>query len=598
MYPTSADFITALHAPARFERIRGTIGATPFDDSNIISLSYSNRCSDTADVSLGSCYIGQLEATFTNVSVLRGEWRNKVITLEWGLVLEDESVEYIPVGVFTITEATWSGTGVSIKASDNISKLDKECGISTTDGSIYDLLALAALECGLSLAQTKAEIDLLPNGDQVFGLYPENDIKTWRDFVSWVVQLCGGFAYADRAGQLAVKSWGSLSVVDSLSETEREYQTTFSDYSTQYDGVSVVNIADQVTMYFSNGHGGSVINLGSNPFLQFGLKETISIQGGAIADAVGNIAYTPFNSGVLSNVAYDLGDILTCSGGIAGSGTLYCCVMSIDWTSKNLTTLQGFGADPSLTSGKSKTDKALSGLMSKTKENEVIIYTFENAQSYSLGEEEAVEILSIRFATISPKIVNLWHEIKLDVEAVDDSKPIVCVARYYLDSELITYSPVTSWDNDGYHLLHLLYFLAELAGNTPYTWSVTLELINATGTISTGDIHASLYGQGLVATDTWNGLIEVSDSFSIRLGSHYETNFSETSVSVDNTIPSIPDAPSVSDSFSLRLGSHYGTNITESVTINLEAPIYNYVTENDIQLITEDGDILTTEGDE
>lgn len=598
MYSVSPEFITALHAEARFERVRGTIGGVSFDDNNVLSLNFSNRCSDTSDISFGYCYIGEIQASFIGVNINRGEWRDKEIYLEWGLVLEDESVEYIPVGYFTIKEATWSGSGISIKASDNISKLDAPCNIDTTNGSAYDLLSLACLECNLTLGQTKGEIDAMPNGDELFGLYPNNDIKTWRDYVSWVAQCLGGFAYAGRDGKIYVKSFYNLPVVDSFTDEERDIGTTFSDYTTQYDGVSVVNIEDNTTSYYSAGIGGAVINLGSNPFLQYGVKETLYEQRQTIAQVAASLSYTPFNSSVLSSIVYDLGDVITCTGGIAGSGTLYCCVMLIDWNSKHIVNLQGFGADPSLTSGKSKTDKALDGLAKKTSENEVIIYTFTNAQSYTLGEEEEEEILRIRFATISPKIVNLWHEIKLDVEAVDDSKPIVCVARYYLDSELITYSPVTSWDNDGYHLLHLLYFLAELAGNTPYTWRVTLELINATGTISIGDIHASLYGQGLVATDTWNGLIEVSDSFSIRLGSHYETNFSETSVSVDNTIPSMPDAPSVSDSFSLRLGSHYGTNISESVTINLEAPIYNYVTENDIQLITEDGDILTTEGDE
>ena len=589
MYQVSADFLAALHAPARFEHVRGTIGTASFDDSNVISLSYSNRCSDTADVSLGSCYIGQMEATFTGVTINRGEWRDKVITLEWGLVLEDESVEYIPVGVFTVTEATWSGTGVSVKASDNIAKLDRPCGVTSTSGSIANLLELAALDCGLTLAQTKAQIDELPNGDQLFGLYPESDIKTWRDFVSWVCQLFGGFAYADRTGKLAVKSWGALTTVDSLTDTEREYQTTFSDYATSYDGVSVVSIADQVTLYFTNGHGGSVINLGSNPFLQYGTKETISEQGGNIADAVGYIAYTPFNSGVLSNMAYDLGDVLTCSGGIAGAGTLSCCVMAIDWTSKNLTTLQGFGADPSLTSGKSKTDKALSGLMSKTKENEVIIYTFVNADDFELEDSTETDILEIQFATITPKIVNLWHEINLDVEAIDSSQPITCRARYYLNEDLIAYSPVTSWDNDGEHLLHLLYFLASLDSGKPYTWKVSLELGNATGTIDIEDIHASLYGQGLVATDEWSGLINISDVYSFQLDGGMYANITEL---VTTEQPATADDKSASDTITFALGGGvlFGT-LSESVTPTLEKLVFDvYDSEHEYFITDSEGD--------
>lgn len=517
MYSVSNDFLAALHEPARFEKLRGNIDGVSFTDRNIISLSYSNRCSDTADVTLGSCYIGQIEATFTNdLLIPRGGWRGRVISLEWGLVLEDESVEYIPVGVFTITEANWSGTGISIKASDNVSKLDKAYAVSTTSGYIYELLGLAAQECGLVLAQTQAQLEALPNGDELFGLYPNNDMKTWRDFVGWVCQLFGGFAYADRSGKLAVKSWSDLSEVDSLTETEREYQTTFSDYTTQYDGISVVNIENNTTSYYSAGTGGAVINLGSNPFLQFGTSIVRDRQRQAIADVAASITYTPFRSGVLSNIAYDLGDILGCSGGVAGVDELSCCVMSIEWEAKQLTTLQGFGADPSLTSGKSKTDKAINGLLSKTSENNVAIYTFENASPFTLGDEELVEVLKIPFATVSPKTVNIWHEIDLEVTADPLGDGVVtCQAFYFLDNELITYSPVTTWNNDGWHLLHLLYFLQALEGGQLYRWKVKLKISGGTATIDVGELHASLYGQGLVASDEWSGFIELADEVSI-----------------------------------------------------------------------------------
>ena len=596
MYNVSPEFITALHAEARFERVRGTVGGVSFDDTNILSLSFSNRCSDTAEISIGYCYVGELQITFTNVNINRGEWRDKEIFLEWGLVLADDSVEYIPVGYFTISEATWSGSGITVKASDNISKLDKACSVTETDGTIYDLLSLAAFETGLTLGQSQADIEALPNGTEYFSLYPNSDIKTWRDFVAWVSQLVVGFCYAGRDGKLYLKSYDSLTSVDSFTDEERDIGTTFSDYTTQYDGISVTNIESQVTFYYSVGTGGAVINLGSNPFLQYG-KAALDIQCQNIADVVGTINYVPFNSTILSSIVYDLGDVISCTGGLAGSGTLSCCVHYIDWNSKVSTNLQGFGSDPSLVSGKSKTDKALQGLLKKTSENEVIIYSFVNAYSISLGNEEEEQIVNIRFATVSPKIVNIWHEVKLDVEALDDTEPIKCTARYYLNDDLIAYTPVTTWNNDGFHLLHLLYFLNELESSTPYSWKVTLELENATGEIALGDVHASLYGQGLVATDKWNGLIEVSDSFSLRLGSHYYTSFEDQTPIISNP-ESMPDAPAISESFSLRLGSHYGTNITDNVTVTLEAPIYNYVTEDGVQLVTEDGDLLTTEGDE
>lgn len=595
MYNVSEAFITALHKEARFERVRGTIGNVSFTDADVVSMSYSNRCSDTADLSLGSSYIGQLEATFVSSQVPRGSWRGVQITVEWGLVLADSSIEYIPIGVFTVTEATWSGFGVTIKASDNIAKLDKLCSNAQTSGQIYDILTLACQECGLTLGLTEEEVEDLPNGTEIFGVYPNNDISTWRDLVSWVAQTAGAFVYAGRDGKIYLKSFSDLSVVDSLTETEREYQSTFSDYATSYAGISVVNIDDETLSYYSNGNVGTDINLGSNPLLQYGTSEVKARIRQAIANSIKNVKYTPFVSGVLSNMAYDLGDLLTCTGGIAGAGTLTCCVMAIDWTSKNLTQFSGFGSDPSLATGKSKTDKELSGLLRKTAENEVIIHTFENAEEYEL-DDQAQEILSIRFATVKPKIVNLWHEIELDVEADSQGDGIVSVqALYYLNDELISYSPVTTYDNDGLHLMHLLYFLDSLPENQTQKWQVYLKVDGGTATIGRGDIHASLYGQGLAAVGAWGGLIECSDNYSLNVVG--QNTFSYTD-SVSTTWNEDVEEDSFSDSYGLNIIGDIAFGYSDSVYINLITPIYTRITDEDDVRITDEGDVRITDGDE
>lgn len=592
MYNCSVAFLTALHKPARFERLRGMIGSVQFTDENVVSMSYSNRCSDTADLTLGSCYIGQLEATFVNIDIRRGEWRDKEITLEWGLVLEDESVEYIPVGVFTIQEATWSGTGIHIKASDNIAKLDVPCSIQTS-GEIYDLLFLACESCGLTLGMTRAQVEALPNGEEFFGLYPDSDIKTWRDFVSWAAQLSGAFAYADRMGALRIKSFSDCEVVDEFTETEREYSSQFSDYSTSYSGISVVDIMNKSTRYIANGNTGSTINLGSNPFLQFGTKEGLTEQLITISDSLIDVKWTPFTSGVLSNMAYDLGDLLSCSGGVAGSEDLTCCVMSIDWTSKNLTQLQGFGADPSLTNGKSKTDKNLDGLSRQISENEVIFYTFENAQEYELEEDEEVKVVDIRFATISPKIVNLWHEIDLDVKAEQEGDIVTCQALYYLDGDLVTYSPITSWNNDGLHLLHLMFFVNTLAENSVHDWKVYLIIRGGSATIDVGDVHASLYGQGLVATDTWDGYIEAEDIISAHFGGSFAVESLTENVTVEEgEVESVTAA----DVITAHFGGSFTVSIVDVPQIFMTIIEFYWIDELDNVIIDENGDRIVFVG--
>ena len=76
----SAAFYEELKKASRIEHVRGSIGGVYFDDSNIVSLHYSNRCSDTSDISFGYAYIGQVNITFIDINILRGSWRNKAIS--------------------------------------------------------------------------------------------------------------------------------------------------------------------------------------------------------------------------------------------------------------------------------------------------------------------------------------------------------------------------------------------------------------------------------------------------------------------------------------------------------------------------------------
>ena len=588
MFPVSENFITQMEKANRFEHLKGTIDDIPFDDDNIVSLEYTNRNSDTSDISIGYCYTGQITASFTGLNITRGSWRGKTITLEYGLEYPDETIEWIPIGVFTIVKAEWNDISISITASDIVSKLDAAFVLSQTIGSVYDLVMLACQELRIQFARTELEISNLPNGDQIFSLYPNNDIKTFRDYFGWISQLVGGYFTATRDGKLTLRSWEESQTVDTIPYIERVIGSVFSDYSTQYSGISVVDIENNQTIYIPNESGvGSVINLGSNPFLQYGTKETLMIQLQNIADVTEDMTWTPFQISILNNPMYDLGDVISCTGGIAGN--LSCCIMAIDWSFKQTTGLQGFGSDPALADARSKVDKELSGLMARTSENEVVFYTFENAQAFELEDNIEEKIIEIRFATISPKIITLWHEIDLDVTADPEGDGIVtCQALYYLNDDLISYSPVTTWNNDGYHLLHLLYFLQNLVSGTPYTWEVHLIIKGGTATIGRGDIHASLYGQGLVASDEWDGYIEAEDSISVSFnGNSIVSGISESVVMEFQDVESISASDIVTASF---VGGLSVGNISDSVSIEMIKDVY-YISSEDgeYRLISEDG---------
>ena len=596
MYPVSARFKTEMKKAHRVEHVRGTVAGVSFTDENIISLNYSNRCSDTSDVIFGSAYIGQISAEFTGLGISWGGFRGQLVVLEYGLEFPDQSIEWIPIGTFTIQKAEWTDISISIVASDILADLDKVFNVDTTSGEVYDLLKLGCDMAGVDFERSQAEIEVLPNGDELFGLYPQNDIKTIRDYISWLSQLIGGYVTASRSGDVTVRSFSESEQVDTLNAAERIIGSVFSDYVTYYDGISYVDIQNKATRYKSAGSGyGEVINLGSNPFLQYGTPETLNRQTMTIAQVANSIRYTPFSIAILNNPVYDLGDIVRCVGGVAGSQTLDCCVMGIDWSFKQTTQLQGFGADPSLSSAKSKTDKALDGLLSQTSKDEITSYTFTNAGEIYLPEDEEVSILSIRFGTVSPKTIDFWAELDLDTEFGTDPDLISVKTLYYLDDELLTdYYPETSWNNEGMHLMHLMKFLETLEGGKSYKFEVRMIAENGAATIAAQNIHAKLSGQGL-ASEGDSGYIEVSDNYSLNIVGEIGFAYSE---SVELTWNDVIDTIDLSDNYSLNVIGDITFGYSDSVYINIITPIYTRITDEEDVRITDEGDVRITDGDD
>ena len=142
MYSVSDEFKKAMKKPVLKTYLKGTIGDVNFNDSNILSGSFSitNQCSGSEALEIGQVYVGELNATFLNINLERYKWKGQVITPFFGLELADKTVEYIPLGVFIIDSAEWTKTGVVVKAYDNMSLLDKNCNKTITEVTAYECL--------------------------------------------------------------------------------------------------------------------------------------------------------------------------------------------------------------------------------------------------------------------------------------------------------------------------------------------------------------------------------------------------------------------------------------------------------------------------
>ena len=507
MYQVSEEYLKQTKRKVQTFRLAGTVNKIAFTNHDILSGSFTitNQCSEQNDVKIGSVYIGELKCTF-KPDLQVPDWTNAQIIVSEGLLIDGTAWEDVPLGVYTVSEANDTEYGVDITAYDNMARFNRSCSVDITIGTPDELLTLACTTCKAELGMTQAEVDALPNGTESLSLYTENDIETWQDFVFWVAQATGTIATMDREGKLVLRSY-TQNVVDTLTNHNRFTGSKFSKFETRYSGLSCVNMADDTTSYYgSDPDNYLTYNLGSNPFLQYGVDSYKEQIRRAVLTALLQIEYVPFETSCLCGAMYDLGDIIRCTDGIA-PGKLGC-VMMYDYTCNGGYKITGFGSDPALATAKSKTDKNLEGLRNNVSTNEILFFNYENASAIQIGDGESKAIIDIRFT--SSVSIGVLFQAEILLEATATEADVIGTIEYTLnEATIIGYTPTETWKN-GKHILSLMYMLM-IEENSINRWLVKLNITGGSIAIAQGAVRAVIYGQGLVGTVEWDGFITLEE---------------------------------------------------------------------------------------
>lgn len=509
MYPVSEAYKAAMHGKVQRFTVRGSVGEVNFDDANILSgsLSITNQCSGSENIEIGQVYIGELNCTFIGLNLDRYSWYQKEIRLSFGLGLPNGTYEYIPLGVFTISEAEYTASGVVVKAYDNVSKLDKTCSSLSTGTTVYNLVRKACASCGLELETSEGQFKAFPNGKVTLGLYAENDIKTYRDAVSWLAQVCGCFVTASRNGGIIFKRFGS-DVVDTIDDEHRFTGCSFSDFSTRYTGLSVVNIEKQTTSYYAETPDDALTyNLGSNPYLQIPVSHSLTSMRRSVLAALANIDYVPFKASCIGNPAYDLGDVIVFSHGIADGSKKYC-ITKYTWNYGSSYIMEGVGKNPALVSASSKSDKNIAGLISQTVSDELFRYTvLRNGEEINISDGEAKSVLFARYLVSNPCHVRFNFEVLLTVTAESTAE---VKAIYKADGEeIIDRYPIETWTS-GKHILTLQYDM-EHDDAVSHSFELYIEVTGGSVFIAENDAYEVLSSTGLAADNNWEGTFRGED---------------------------------------------------------------------------------------
>ena len=509
MFPTSDEFQSAIKESVVEYNIRGVIDGTVFSNEHILSgsCSINLKCSDDNEINIGSVYIGELNITLLK-DLTHYAMVGKTITIDCG-VWTGELYEYIPMGVYTIAEITKTQAGVTIKAYDNMSLLDKPFS-DQVQGTAFQIATFICTQCGLVLAND--DFNSFVNFSQNLVLYPDSDIETYRDLIYWLAQTVGCFVVADRYGKIEFRKYDTT-VLDTLDTNNRFRDGSFADYETWYTSITVINIEEQTeSLYQNQTDDGLNYNLGANPFLQYNDYDTARRN---VLAAISSFRYVPFSVSSVANPAYELGDILSFPNGL-GDGSKLFCITQITWRHGNSIAISGSGKNPKLASVKGKTEKQLDSIAKRKSDKDTIqYYAFTNTEDITIADGSTEKIIDILYTAVKTTVAIFLAEILCEIETtVSGINYYDGVAEFYcyIDNELITRVPVETWA-DGDHIKHILDYLTTTAG-TAHRLQIRCKMSGGSALIPMGGIKACIYGQNLVASDDWSGHLDIEEDVS------------------------------------------------------------------------------------
>ena len=580
MYPVSEAFLSAVQENTRRYYWTGRITTKAgvvheFSEKEIVKGSgyISAQCCGSTEMELGTVYAAEMGITLLS-EIDRYSLEDALVELYYHLRLADGSYEAVPMGVFEVSEANRRIRCLEIKAYDFILRFDKKFNSKNTQGNAYEIIMLCCKACKVEFAQTEEEIVAMPNGAAVLSLYGENDVETYRDVLFYIGQVLGGFFVINRVGMLELRKYGNEPVME-ISNKQR-FSSSFSDFITRYTAVSSTNLRTQIAEYYGlQEDNGLTMNLGVNPFLQFGFEETREALCKNILADVSVISYVPFDSETIGNPALDLGDVLRFRGGHADESQITCITSSL-LKIGGKHTLKCVGKNPRLAQAKSKHDKNISGLLNQVEAGKIGFFSFTNAKDFEIGETE-IKVISIDFAagevtqaefiglvvlevmadavtreasasgTIAVPIPGSSEEgttevsvgVNLPVSWQEDGRAVVR-ARYVLnDTEIEMFYPTETYSS-GMHTFPLYYPVANVIQNLLNNFSVYFSVSGGTALIGAGSCIATISGQGMAAEAEaeWDGTISVEDTYTKwRLTEAVQfTHFTEA-VSVVQKVP-------------------------------------------------------------
>lgn len=195
---------------------------------------------------------------------------------------ENATIQYVPLGYFTIDEPARALQTISLSALDRMVLFDKPVDWSTIAFpiTVKDILSQACNICNVPL---ETNITGRPNWNYVIQSAPEDE-TTYRQIVQWVAELTATCAFIDWDGRLRL-SWYEPSTVQILPSDRYSSDMLENDIT-----ISGVQVVDDDSNVYANGDDSYVFRIEGNSFVQHDYQAVCD----AIYDEVGGFTYRPY----------------------------------------------------------------------------------------------------------------------------------------------------------------------------------------------------------------------------------------------------------------------------------------------------------------
>lgn len=506
MYPVSDVFRQAVKANTRKYYWTGRITAKDgvsydFGQQDIVKGSgyISYQCCENSEITIGGVYAAEAGLSLIT-EIDRYTLLDASLTLGFHLLLADGTYEEVPMGIFFVSEADRHVKAIDLKCYDAMLKFDKGFSAFGTSGNAYDFMTLASANCGVALAQERAEIEAMANGAVTLGIAEDNDIETYRDLLYYVAQVLGGFFTIDREGKLELRKFGASPVL--AVEQAHRFSSSISDFVSSYTAISSTNLKTQVAEYYALEHDtGLTMNLGVNPLMQLGTEDARKLICGNILNDVAAINYVPFDTETIGNPALDLGDVLTFRGEQADenkTGVVTFIRMKIGGKQ----TLKGV-------------EKKLVSLAFAASEKA------ESAQFFAQAIITVADTVPVVKSTAAAGTIHIPGTDAGGEEAsdIEVSLPVAyelpgeaaVTFRFVVNGEaVLMHQPAETWQ-EGRHTALLYWPLLKLTANQQNRVELYAKISGGSGSIGMQGLVATVAGQSLAGAG-WDGTVSIEES--------------------------------------------------------------------------------------